>query len=380
MVLDPLLKLMAEKRASDLFFSPGAPIHIKIQGVVMPVNNQVLDAEATRRIAYELLSPEQAKSFEENWEMNFAFAREGIGSFRVNVFRQRGHISLVIRYLAGVIPSIEELKLPPVFKDLVMEKRGLVLVVGATSSGKSTSLASMVQYRNATRTGHILTVEDPIEYVFRHDKSIVSQREIGIDTHSYAQALTNAMREAPDMLMIGEIRDRETLQHALIYAQTGHLCLATLHANNSYHALNRIINFFPHEARESLLMDLSVSLRCVISQRLIKGVDGKLVPAVEVLLNTVHIAELIKNGETDQIKEAMEQSLSPGSQSFEQDLYRLYASGEITLEEALANSDSPTNLSWLINNAKAAEKGGAAPKAPEPEAPTLTLNLDRLEE
>ncbi len=380
MVLDPLLKLMAEKRASDLFFSPGAPIHIKIQGVVMPVNNQVLDAEATRRIAYELLSPEQAKSFEENWEMNFAFAREGIGSFRVNVFRQRGHISLVIRYLAGVIPSIEELKLPPVFKDLVMEKRGLVLVVGATSSGKSTSLASMVQYRNATRTGHILTVEDPIEYVFRHDKSIVSQREIGIDTHSYAQALTNAMREAPDMLMIGEIRDRETLQHALIYAQTGHLCLATLHANNSYHALNRIINFFPHEARESLLMDLSVSLRCVISQRLIKGVDGKLVPAVEVLLNTVHIAELIKNGETDQIKEAMEQSLSPGSQSFEQDLYRLCAGGEITLEEALANSDSPTNLSWLINNAKAAEKGGAAPKAPEPEAPALTLNLDRLEE
>ena len=380
MVLDPLLKLMAEKRASDLFFSPGAPIHIKIQGVVMPVNNQVLDAEATRRITYELLSPEQAKSFEENWEMNFAFAREGIGSFRVNVFRQRGHISLVIRYLAGVIPSIEELKLPPVFKDLVMEKRGLVLVVGATSSGKSTSLASMVQYRNATRTGHILTVEDPIEYVFRHDKSIVSQREIGIDTHSYAQALSNAMREAPDMLMIGEIRDRETLQHALIYAQTGHLCLATLHANNSYHALNRIINFFPHEARESLLMDLSVSLRCVISQRLIKGVDGKLVPAVEVLLNTVHIAELIKNGETDQIKEAMEQSLSPGSQSFEQDLYRLYAGGEITLEEALVNSDSPTNLSWLINNAKAAEKGGAAPKAPEPEAPALTLNLDRLEE
>jgi twitching motility protein PilU len=240
-----------------------------------------------------------------------------------------------------------------------MEKRGLILVVGATGSGKSTTLAAMLEHRNRNKTGHILTIEDPVEFIFNHKKSIVNQREVGIDTKSFESALINAMREAPDVLMIGEIRDRQTLQNALVFAQTGHLCLATLHANNSYNALNRIINFFTRDLRESLLMDLSISLRCVVSQRLVKGRDGKLMPAVEVLLNTRHISELVRNGQIDQIKEAMEKSLSPGSQTFEQALLKLHLDGIISLEEALAHSDSPTNLSWLINNAKGQATAGA---------------------
>jgi twitching motility protein PilU len=245
-----------------------------------------------------------------------------------------------------------------VLKDLIMEKRGLILVVGATGSGKSTTLASMLEHRNRSKTGHILTIEDPVEFIFTHKKSIVNQREVGIDTKSFESALINAMREAPDVLMIGEIRDRQTLENALVFAQTGHLCLATMHANNSYNALNRIISFFPRDLRESLLMDLSISLRCVVSQRLVKSREGKLIPAVEVLLNTRHIAELVRNGEIDQIKEAMEKSMSPGSQTFEQALLKLHLDNVVSLEEALAHSDSPTNLSWLINNAK----GQSAPE------------------
>jgi twitching motility protein PilU len=236
-----------------------------------------------------------------------------------------------------------------------MERRGLIMVVGSTGAGKSSTLASMINHRNHTRSGHILTIEDPIEFMYRHAKSIVNQREVGIDTRSYANALVNAMREAPDVILIGECRDRETFQAALAYAQTGHLCLTTVHANNSYYALNRVINFFPHEARNSLLMDLSVSLRAIISQRLVRDIKGKLCPAAEVLLNTKHIQELIKNGQVDQIKQAMEQSLAPGCQTFEQALYTLYKQGEITLKEALANADSATNLSWLIDNAKVEE-------------------------
>jgi twitching motility protein PilU len=357
MFLDPLFKMMSEKQASDLFFTAGAPIMVKITGQTIPVNTQILDAATVRRVAYEAMSEAQVREFEERLELNFSIGVQDIGSFRVNVFRQRGAVAMVIRYVKQNIPTIDELRLPPVLRDIVMEKRGLVLVCGSTGSGKSSTLAAMINHRNENRTGHILTIEDPIEFIYKHRKSIVNQREVGMDTRSYHDALRNAMREAPDMILIGEIRDQETFQHALTYAQTGHLCLSTIHANNSYYCLNRVINFFPHEARQSLLMDLSVSLRAVISQRLVKDKQGRLVPAVEVLINTKHIQELIKNGEIDQIKEAMEQSLAPGCQTFEQCLHHLYKSGVVTLEDALANADSQTNLSWIIDNdAKAGEE------------------------
>jgi len=268
------------------------------------------------------------------------------------VFWQRNSMAVVVRYIQSDIPSIGALGLPPVLDDIVLEKRGLVLVVGATGSGKSTTLAAMIDHRNRNRSGHILTIEDPIEYLFKHRKSVVNQREVGIDTLSWGEALRNAMRQAPDCILIGEIRDRETMQAAISYSQTGHLCLATLHANNAYHALNRIVNFFPLENRQLLYLDLAVALRCVISQRLVRKPDGKRIPAVEILMNTRHIAELVERGELNAIKEAMEQSLAQGSQTFEQALYRLHHDNIITLEEALANADSPSNLHWLINNAQ----------------------------
>jgi twitching motility protein PilU len=363
MFLDPLLKLMADKAASDLFISASAPISIKILGNIMPVNQQIVDGELARKIAYELMTEKQIREFEETWEMNFSHVMPNAGRFRVNIFRQRGNVGLVIRYLKSGTPGIDKLKLPAMLKELVLEKRGFVLVVGSTGSGKSTTLAAMIEHRNALKPGHILTIEDPMEFVFRNDKCVINQREVGTDTRSYEHALVNAMREAPDMMMIGEVRDRETLQHALLYAQTGHLCLSTLHANNSYHALNRIINFFPYDARPALLSDLSISLRAIISQRLVKANDGTLVAAVEVMLNTKLVAEHIRKGEIDQIKEAMEQSLTPGCKTFEQALFELYQQGLISKDEALRNSDSATNLSWLINNyeQKAAGKLGESP-------------------
>jgi twitching motility protein PilU len=321
------------------------------------------------------MSPEQIQGFESELEANFSLVEAGVGSFRVNVFRQRGSVAMVIRYIRINIPSVAELRLPNVLNDVVMEKRGLIMVVGATGSGKTTTLAAMINHRNASKAGHILTIEDPIEYMYRHGKSIVNQREIGIDTRSYHNALINAMREAPDVIMIGECRDRETFQAALAYAQTGHLCLTTLHANNSYYALNRVINFFPHDARDSLLMDLSVSLRAIVSQRLVRDSQGKLCPAAEVLLNTTHIQELVKNGDIDQIKEAMEQSLSPGSQTFEQALHSLYTQNVISLEEALGNADSATNLSWLINNSKGGSAGGQRKAVASGDLSTIRLNI-----
>jgi twitching motility protein PilU len=296
------------------------------------------------------MSEDQIKEYEKNYEMNFAVGRAELGSFRVNVFRQRGAAAMVIRFIKPNIPSFEDLKLPSVLKDMVMEKLGMILIVGSTGSGKSSTLAAMIDHRNSTRTGHILTIEDPLEYVYKHKKSIVNQREVGMDTKTYDSALHSAMREAPDLLMIGEIRDKPTMQSAMLFAQTGHLCLSTLHANNSYHALSRIINFFPREARDSLLADLAMSLKCIVSQRLVRAANGGRIPAVEIMLNTAHISNLIKAGEINEIKDAMEQSLAPGSQTFEQALYTLYSNGQIALEDALANSDSPNNLHWLINN------------------------------
>ena len=390
MIITPLLQLAAQKQASDLFLSVGAPVSIKIDGVTMPVNAQKLDADSTRRIAYEMMTPAQITEFEAHMEMNFSFRVPQVGNFRVNVFRQRGSIAIVIRYVLGKVFEVEELNLPTILKELVMAKRGLVLMVGATGSGKSTTLAAMLEHRNATSNGHILTIEDPVEYLFRHNKCIVNQREIGDDTESYEAALISAMREAPDVLMIGEIRDRETLKHALIFAQTGHLCLSTLHANNSYHALNRIINFFPYDARQSVLSDLAMCLRAVISQRLVRGIDGKLIPAVEILINTTHISELIKNDEIDKIRDAIDSSVSAGSQTFEQSLYKLFKNGQISKEEAMKNADSASNLSALIDFSQTNKTKAFDPNAPHAASTasasasaadfgSITLNLDAHE-
>jgi twitching motility protein PilU len=391
MFVKPLFKLMAETHASDLFFTAGSPIQIKIKGDVVPVNTTVFDAAGIKRIVYETMTDDQVAHFEKEMEINFSLVEPGIGSFRVNVFKQRGACAMVIRHIKHNVPTIQELQLPQILTEIVMEKRGLILVVGSTGSGKSSTLAAMINHRNQTRSGHILTIEDPIEFMYRHGKSIVNQREVGIDTRSYHNALVNAMREAPDVILIGECRDRETFGAALQYAQTGHLCLSTVHANNSYYGLNRVINMYPHEFRESLLMDLSVSLKAVISQRLIHDVNGDIVPAVEIMLNTKYVQELIKTGQIDLIKDAMEKSLAPGSQTFEQSLFKLYIEGRVSLEEAMANADSPTNLHWLINNAAkgppTAGEGAAPASAPTPpgRAPadegdlsSITLNLDAL--
>ena len=385
MYLDRLFKLMAEKQASDLFISCGAPINIKVNGVVQPVSTQAMDPETVRRIAYELMSKDQAREFENTLEMNLSYLDRSVGNFRVNIFRQRGSISLVIRYVRSQVPPFDQLKLPQVLLDLVMEKRGLILIAGSTGSGKSTSLAAMIDHRNNTKSGHILTIEDPVEYLFEHKRSIVNQREIGVDTTSYQAALQNALREAPDLIMVGEVRDKETMQSALLHTLTGHLCLTTIHANNSYHALSRVINMFPYEARSALLSDLSIGLRAIICQRLVRNVEGQQQPAVEILLNTSLIAELIKTGEFTQIKEAMEQSLYPGSQTFEQSLCRLYLDGVITYDEAMIGSDSPTNLAWLINQSNptsrvdAMESQRREDRKPGADFSAMTINTDLLD-
>ena len=348
-----LFQLMAEKKASDLFVSVGSPINIKINGNAVPINQTIMDSATIMGLFGEILNEKQMNEFHEELEFNGAYNMPGTGNFRLSCFRQKGSPAMVVRYIPVDIPAFETLHLPPVLTEVIMEKRGLILMVGATGSGKSTTLTSMLDYRNARKAGHILTLEDPVEFIFQNKKSIVNQREVGSDTKAFHIALKNALRQAPDVIFIGEIRDKDTMSQSIAYAQSGHLCIATLHANNSYHAMSRIISFYPLENRPSLLADLGVTLKCVISQRLVKKPDGGRAPAVEVLLNSRYIAELIEKGELGEIKDAMEKSMVPGSQTFEQCLYQLYASGIITLEEALNNADSANNLQQVINNAAA---------------------------
>jgi len=360
-----LFQLMADKKASDIFLSIGAPINIKINGLAMPVNQTILTSSAVQSLLYEVLNEHQVREFEEELELNTAYTLEGVGTFRISAFRQKGTPAVVVRFIPGAVPPLDSLGLPGVLKEIVMQKRGLILMVGATGSGKSTSLASMIDFRNAEKSGHILTLEDPVEFIFRNRKSIINQREVGTDTKAFHTALKNALRQAPDVILIGEIRDRETMSMALQYAQSGHLCMATLHANNSYHAMNRIISFYPLENRPTLLLDLSASLQAVVSQRLVRTKAGPRKPACEVLLNTRHISELIERGEINEMKEAMEKSMAPGSQTFEQALFKLFIEGNITQDEAMLNADSATNMLWLINQATAGQiTSGQVPVLP----------------
>jgi len=349
MNISPYLKLMVEKNASDLYFTSNAPVKIKIEGKQVPVGKTLLTSEMVKEAAYGIMSEKQRKSYEVKHECDFAIAEEGVGRFRVNVFVQRGQVAMVLRYIPSTVPKFEGLKLPPILKDLILHKRGLLLMVGATGSGKSTTLAAMINHRNENQAGHILTIEDPIEFSHPNVQSIVNQREVGQDTLSYANALKSSLREAPDVILIGEIRDRETMEAAIELAGTGHLAISTLHANNAHQTMDRIINMFPQELHKQLFMDLSLNLRSIISQRLVLGKDGKRVAAVEVMLNTPHIADLILKGQIDEIREAMEESPEGGMQSFDQALYQLYKDGRIELEEALKNADSRANLEAKIN-------------------------------
>ena len=355
------LKLMTEKGASDMFLTTGAPVNIKVEGKLYPLGNTGLPGGMVKKIAYSLMDEGQVPQFEKNLELNMAIAVKDAGRFRINVFKQRGEVGMVIRAIKSEIPTIEQLRLPVLFKTIIMEKRGLILLVGATGSGKSTTLASMIDYRNANTSGHILTIEDPIEYLYRHKKSVVNQREVGLDTHSYHEALKNAMREAPDVILIGEIRDADTMEAAITFSETGHLCLATLHSNNADQTIERILNFFPESAHKNILMNVALNLKAVISQRLVMGKDGRRLPAVEVLINTPHIRDLLRRGQIHEVKEAMDRSLQEGMQTFDQSLYALYKEGKIELEEALNHADSRDGLALKIRLAEGAD-------SPMPEA------------
>ena len=348
-LLEPYLKIMVEKQASDLFFVTGAPPNMKVQGKTTAIAKNPFQTGQVQKLSYSLLSEEQIRDFEINRELNLGFTLESVGRFRVNIFIQRSEVSMVIRYIKWDIPSIDELGLPQILKEIVMNNTGMVLVVGSTGSGKSTTLASMINHRNKLEGGHILTIEDPIEFVFRHNKSIISQREVGIDTLSYENALREALREAPEVIMIGEARDSETMKAVINFADTGHLCLTTLHAVNSNQAMDRMMNMFPSDMHKQLLMDLSLNLKAVISQRLVPGMKGKLACAVEVMVNTPYIRELLRDGNFNEIKAIMEKGDTAGMQTFDQSLYNLYKSDKISIKNALAYADSSTNLEWKIN-------------------------------
>ena len=348
--MERILRLMAEKKASDIYMSAQSPVLIRINGVWIPINSQILQPEAPRQLLSEILPRERIEELERSNELNMAWGLAGVGRFRISAMRQRGSLAAVIRFISGEIPTLASLGVPSILSELVMEKRGLLLMVGATGTGKSTTLAAMLNHRNENVSGHILTIEEPIEFLFKNKRSVVNQREVGVDTESAEVALKNALRQAPDVIQIGEIRDRQGMSAALAYAQSGHLCLATMHANNSYQALNRILSFYPVEVRPTMLGDLAAAMRAVVSQRLLRTKTGARVPAVEVLLNTKLIAELIEKGDFSGLKEAMEKSMAEGSQTFEQDIARMITDGTIERQEGLANSDSPTNLLWRLQN------------------------------
>lgn len=374
--MDRVLRLMADKSASDVFLSANMPILIKIHGQMLQLSDVALTPGQPRQLLGELLSPQQLEELDDTGELNLGLALADVGTFRLSAFRQRGSIAAVFRHIPHTIPSLDSLKVPELLSTLVLEKRGLILMVGATGTGKSTTLASMLEWRNQQMAGHILTIEDPIEFLFTNKRSVVNQREVGRDTETLQVALKNALRQAPDCIMIGEIRDRETMTSALSYALSGHLVLATMHANNSYHALNRILSFYTPESRPALLGDLASGLRAVISQRLLRAVAGGRRPSVEVMLNTKLVAELIEQGDFGAVKEAMEKSLAEGSQTFEADLARLISDGAITRDEGLANSDSPTNLMWRLQN-DATPAVRVPPKKEEPEEASFTdITLD----
>ena len=373
--MERVLRLMAEKKASDVYMSANTPILIKIDGQILQLSDQVLGVHQTRALLAELLTPQQMEELQDTGELNCGIGIQGIGSFRLSAFRQRGSIAAVFRCIPHEIPSLESLGLPPVIAELVLEKRGLVLMVGATGTGKSTTLASMLESRNQQMTGHILTIEDPIEFLFSNKRSIVNQREVGRDTESLQVALKNAMRQAPDCILIGEIRDRETMTASLSYALSGHLVLATLHANNSYHALGRILSFYTPEARPALLSDLAAGLKAIVSQRLLRAQAGGRVPAVEVMLNTQLVAELIEQGDLPGVKEAMEKSLAQGSQTFEEDIARLILEGVVTREDGIAHADSATNLMWRLDQGEAPAPQ-AAPAPAEDDAVFTAVTLD----
>ena len=374
-VLERMLRFMVDKRASDLYLSANSPPLVRINGLVVPITSQPLGVQAPRELLEGLVPPERMQELLSTNELTTALSLENLGRFRISAFIQRGTVAIVIRYVPFDIPPLLEGALPQVLRQLVMEKRGLVLMVGASGAGKSTTLASMLDYRNSIVSGHILTFENPIEFVFQHKKSVVNQREIGLDTVSLELALKNAMRQSPDVIFIGEIRDQETMSAALGYAQSGHLCLATLHANNSHHALNRILGFYPAQARDAVQRDLSMALKAMLSQRLIRTTTGQRVAACEVMMNTTRIAELIQAGNFTEIPAAMEQSLSAGSQSFEQDIARLITEGLVQESEGLANADSATNLMWRMQNGSDAASPLTAPSGAGPSAAAGPITL-----
>ncbi len=363
--MERILRLMAEKKASDVYLSAHAPAMIKINGQTIPINSQVLPPDAPLNLLSEIVPASRIEELQESGELNMAVPLDGVGNFRVSAFRQRSSYAVVIRFVPGDVPGLDSLNVAPILSELVMEKRGLVLMVGATGAGKTTTLAAMIDHRNEHATGHILTIEDPIEYTYRNKKSVVNQREIGTDTQSLQIGLKNALRQAPDVILIGEIRDRETMSAAIAYAQSGHLCLATLHANNSYQALNRILSFYPVEVRPTMLGDLAAALRAIVSQRLLRTHTGGRVPAMEVMLNTALVADLIQKADFSGVREAMEKSLAEGSQSFEQDLARLITDGLVSRNEGLAHADSPNNLLWRLQNDFNAVKSNESAKPNE---------------
>ena len=375
--MERILRLMSEKKASDVYLSAQSPVLIRINGQCVPINSQILPPDAPLNLLAEVLPADRIEELKELNELNMGLGMAGVGRFRISAMRQRGSFAAVIRFITVDIPPLASLSVPMILSELIMEKRGLLLMVGATGAGKSTTLASMIDCRNEKASGHILTIEDPIEFLFKNKRSVVNQREVGSDTASTPLALKNALRQAPDVILIGEIRDRETMSAAIAYAQSGHLCLATLHGNNSYHALNRILSFYPVEVRQTMLGDLAAATKAIISQRLLRTVTGGRAPAIEIMLNSKLVSEMIEKGDFSGVKEAMEKSMADGSQTFEQDIARLILDGVVDRKEGLANADSPTNLMWRLQNDFSAKSTVQVPLDDPDDEPSFTeITLD----